>query len=308
MCTLTFEVINYASSAITVSAGTTSFGTLIDNYGNSQSVDAFNSFMYIAGQAPASTSPVAAFTATPSSYQAGQTISLNAASSVAGYDPTANPLNPTVPITSYSWTYSDPSVSGYGGTLSGVNPSFQAPGQVSGNIVVTLTVTTAPETLGNYVNTATSAPTIIAPGILPPGANGALLDLYIVNNGTGTAYPQKSPTGIGVSSTVVDSFAPQQVMNLGAYVTFNNGEVSDKLVTFTVTAAGNPSNVIAVFTAMTNESSNGTAQTAESQQHNIVYQTQTAQSCHSEHTQLLQPLMSPKSSFQTASPSHTATP
>ncbi len=248
MCTLTFEVINYANSAITLSPG---IPTLVNNNEISEPVNALNNFMYIGSTAPAAQAPTAVITNEGSStYIAGQPFTMNALSSVPGYDPLANPVNPTVPITGYSWTVTNGGTTIATGTGSSI--SFNAPSVVNGNIVVSLTVSTATTTDSSYVNTNTATLTI-APGIISPTSAGAQINLYIVNNATTTAFPYKSPTGQGIfnSTTTVDSYAPQQIMNLAAFVEFNGGEVTDKLVTFTIY---NSTDVIATFVEYTNGS------------------------------------------------------
>ena len=90
-----------------------------------------------------------------------------------------------------------------------------------------------------------------------PTENGAVIDVYVVNpaNSSNIA-PAVNPFGYGYWQPA-DAFAPQELMNLTAFVSWNNGSVADKLVTFTV---GNSTNVIATFVAYTDANGYALAQ------------------------------------------------
>jgi len=260
MANLTFEVINYANSSITLNTG---IPTLIDNFGHSQAVT-LNSAQYVTLPPPAPHGPAATITNLGSStYQMGSTISLSGLASTPGFDVIPNPMAPNFPIQTYSWTQvSGPTVAGLpisGNSATAGIVNLIAPA-VSGSIVLQLTVTTAtnPSDSANYVNTGTAQITI-APGIIPPTNAGPQIDVFIINNSTSTAFPYKSPTSLGSYNTLdqVDQYAPQQIMNLGATVLFNGQSVANKLVTFVVANYSNPSQIIATFVAYTN--ANGTA-------------------------------------------------
>ena len=131
--------------------------------------------------------------------------------------------------------------------------TFNAPASTTSAFGITLTVTTATTTNALYNNIGTTTKVISVGIIYAPTYNGTQLDVYVINNGTGTAYPQKSPTSLGSFNTLdtVDAYAPQQVMNLGTYVMFNNASVADKQVTIIVTPINDPTDLIATYVGTT---------------------------------------------------------
>jgi hypothetical protein len=230
MATLTFKIIGFANSDITLTAG---IPTLVNYQMVSQPVDSLNGATYVSPPPAPATSPVAVISGAPATYLANDNFFIHALSSIPGYDPLTDPVH-SQQITSYLWSVTG-AVTASGTTN---NISISAPSTVGGPIIVSLTVTTASTQNPAYVNQGTTT-IVIAPGILEPSDAGAKIDIYIVNNATtpefpSSVFPYKSPTGQGVYNSTVDSYAPQQIMNLAAKVTFNDAEVSDKLVTFIV--------------------------------------------------------------------------
>jgi hypothetical protein len=252
---LTFKVINYANSSITLTAGSP---TLINNYGQSETCN-LNNAEYVTLPPPPATAPTAVITngAASTMYLPGAPITLNGLSSTPGTDVIPNPTSPSFPITSYTWTeVSGPTISSF--PMTGGSISFSAPSPASGPFTIELTVATARNPSDpSYVNTGSTTITF-SPAYINPTTAGAQINVYIVNPTTATTTnPIKSPTGLGYYNVsapgpMVDTFAPQQLMTLNSFVTFNGAAVADKLVTFTVTADGNPSDVVYTTTAYTN--------------------------------------------------------
>lgn len=256
MANLTFEVINYANSSITLTSGVP---TLIDNHGVSQTV-ALNGAQYVTLPVPAARAPVAVIhnDGISTSYAPNQYFQLDAFQSLPGFDVIPSPTTPNLPITTYTWNFGTAAVTGVTYSSNGAQVAFYAPASVNGNLTVTLTVTTAANPADpTYVNTG-SVTYNITPGVIPPTGAGAQIDVYVINNATTTAFPYKSPTSLGSFNTLdqVDNYAPQQIMNLGAYVTFNGAPVANELVTFVV-SDNTTGIVIATFVAYTD--ANGTA-------------------------------------------------
>ena len=237
LCNLTFNVINWASSPITLSAG---IPTLIDNLGNSQSCT-LNSASYVTPQPPAPTSPTAIITPPTSTlYLAGAQITLNSAS-LGGIDVVPNASSPNFPITSYTWTV----VSG-GFTITNTNTdtiTFTAPTPaVPFTIGLTVSTATNPDDAA-YHNVSNQATISFSPAFTQPTTAGAQIDVYIVNPAPyTTTYMQKDVrfTSQGIYNNTdpvksyVDTFAPQELMNLTAFVTYNGASVSNKIVAFSV--------------------------------------------------------------------------
>ena len=255
LCFLTFEVINYANSYINITAGVP---TLVNSNEGSEPV-VLNNAEYITLPPPPPKAPTAVITneAASTMYLPGASITLNGLSSTPGSDVIPNPLSPNFPITSYTWTeISGPTISSF--PMTGSTITFTAPTPAIGPFTIELTVATATNPSDpNYVNTGSTTITF-SPAYLNPTTAGAQINVYIVNpaNPT-TTNPRKSPTGLGYYNVsapgpYVDTFSPQQLMTLNAFVTFNGAAVANKLVTFTVIGEGNPTDVITIFTASTN--------------------------------------------------------
>jgi hypothetical protein len=261
LCNLTFEVINYLSSYINITAGTP---TLTDNLGNSQNV-VLNNAQYVTLPPPPPQAPTAQISnGAPSNlYLPGAQITLNAVTT-PGIDVVPNPNTPTFPVTTYSWSVvSGPS--GFTSVPTGTSSiTFNAPTPASGPFVIGLVVSTAANS-GDpaYVNTSQMATITFSPAYDKPTDAGAQINVYIVNpNPTNTTYMYKSPTGLGIynntipTGAYVDTFAPQELMNLHAFVTFNGASVADKIVAFTVqneSLVGISNATVATFTASTDD-------------------------------------------------------
>ncbi len=227
--------------------------TLIDNLGDSQAVT-LNSAQYVTLPPPAARAPVASIALITGTlqYTGAQPITLSS-NSTPGFDVIPNPMTPNQPITQYTWTLvSGSAPTGITFPASTSTISFVAPNPPTQPFSINLTVATAPNSADpNYVSV--SKPVTIT---FSPSNPGAQLDVYITNTGPfNTTNPYKSPTGQGTYNDTVDSFAPQELMNVASYVTWNFAPVADKLVTFQVNFA-NGTNV-ATFVAYTN--SNGYA-------------------------------------------------
>ena len=261
LCTATFQILQYANSYINITQG---IPTLIDNYGNSIST-LINNATYVSEPAPAPVAPVAVLhNDTPlgmgvTSYAPNATMTLDALLSSPGIDLIPNAANPSFPITQYTWTVT----SGTGLTIpTGTSTiTFMTP-NVSALTSYTISLRVA--TAGNpsdsrYVNTSTPVTITFAVGPLSisPTNQGAAIDVYVVNPANpSTIAPAVNPFGYGLNQPA-DAFAPQELMNLTAFVSWNNGSVADKLVTFTV---GNSTNVIATFVAYTDANGYALAQ------------------------------------------------
>ncbi len=250
LCTLTFEVINYANSTINITAGTP---TLINN--NLASIsDQLNNATFVSQPIPPPRAPVANYTLitgtlTPTS---GENITLSALNSLPGFDAIPNPMTPNFAITQYTWTLvSSTAPTGITFPASGSQISFFAPNPSTQAFSINLTVATATNPAdSNYKNV--SQPITIT---FSPSFPGAQLDVYILNiPPISTTNPYKSPTGQGTYNDTVDTFAPQQLMNLEAYATWNFAPVSDKLVTFYVNGMVNGVETnIGTFVVYTND-------------------------------------------------------
>ncbi len=247
---LTFEVINYANSSINLTPGNP---TLIDNLGNSQSVT-LNSAQYVTLAPPAPTSPVAVISPPASTmYLAGAPLSLTGINSQPGVDYIPNAQSPIFPITTYTWTVpAGITITGQGtATINFTGPTPAA------DITIGLTVSTAtnPSDL-SYVNVSNETTIILSPAFTNPTTAGAQIDVYVV---APFPYAGFAPISQGIfnntnpAASLVDTYAPQQLMSLEAYVGYNGATVADKLVTFYVTAYNNPSDVIATFVGYTND-------------------------------------------------------
>lgn len=256
LCNITFDVINYANSPIIISAG---IPTLIDNASQSQPCS-INSAQYVTLPPPAPRAPVAAFYAMSTQYLAGTPITITS-NPAQGYDVIPNANSPNFPITTYTWSvvsgpvgFTVPSTNANSITFSGPTPATP--------ITIGLVVSTAANPADPaYNNTSAMATITFTPAFTSPTTAGAQIDEYIVNAGPyTTTNSQKDPlyTSQGIyNNTIptlsyVDTYAPQELMNLQAFVTYNGGSVANKLVTFMVQSQGSVTNAtIATFSAYT---------------------------------------------------------
>lgn len=254
LCLLTFEVVSYGNSDINVTAGDP---TLIDNIGDSQPV-ILNRAIYVGLPPPAPSPPIAVIhnQVGSTTYLPGATITLDAFQSIPGFDVTPNPNIPNFPIISYFWSvFASPE---FDIPTSGNSITFMAP-QLATAFLVTLTVTTATNPGDpSYVNT-NIATIEFDPANQQVTNAGAQIDLYIVNPATSNnTYPIKFPTSQGIynntspTASYVDTFAPQEQMNLQTFLMYNGASVPNTLVTFIVTPEVNPSNILATFVSYTN--------------------------------------------------------
>ncbi len=261
LCILTFQVISYGNSYINITTGNP---TLIDNLGNSQPV-VLNEGQYVGVTPPPPKAPTAIIhnEAATTSFLPGATITLDAFSSTPGSDVTPNPNTPNFPILSYTWAVSG--ISGFTIPSSGSSITFLAPNPAS-SFLVTLTVSTAPNPADpNYVSTD-SASIEFDPAYQQLTSAGAQIDLYIVNpNPTNTSYPIKFPTSQGIynntspTGSYVDTFSPEEELDLQTFIVYNGAAVPNTLVTFVVTPENNPSDVLANFVAYSNDNGYATA-------------------------------------------------
>lgn len=257
LCILTFEIINYGNSYINITAG---LPTLIDNFGNSIPVT-INNGEYVSQPRPPPISPIAIIhnRSASTNYLPGSTIDLDAYSSQCGSDPIPNPLKPVFPITSFVWNISSGYLlpTGFNIPTNGVEISFIAPNSTIASFILTLTVTTPTDPADpNYINTNTS--TIeFDPASQQLNGTGAQLNVYIVNsNPTNTTYPLKFPTNQGFYNDpppghYVDTFAPNEIMNIKAFVLNNGFPEEYAIVTFFVTGENNPSDLITTLSCTT---------------------------------------------------------
>jgi hypothetical protein len=257
LCVLTFTVLQWANSNINLTQG---IPTLLDQYGNPIST-LINNATYVTQAPPTPTAPVAVLhNDTPLSsgqtyYAPNATIQLDGLNSSPGVDVVPNANSPSFPITQYTWAVTAQGNVPLTIPTSGNSITFQAPNvQALTTYTISLTVATAAN-LGDsrYVNTSAAVTITFAVGPLAvqPNGNGAQIDLIVVNPvPSTTTYPAVNPWGYGPNNPA-DAFAPQQLMQLAAFVSYNGGSVADKLVTFTV---GNSTNVVATFVAYTNAS------------------------------------------------------
>ncbi len=253
LCLLTFEVASYGNSYINITAGDP---TLMDNFGNSQPV-ILNNAQYISVPPPQPRAPIAVIRnqAASTSYLPGATITLDAYSSLPGFDIIPNPIEPNIPITQYTWGVSGPL--GFTIPHSGSSITFITPNPAS-PFLITLTISTASNPSDpKYYNTNSSTMEF-DPAYQQLTSAGAQIDLYIVNtNPTNTTTPIKFPTSQGIyntNSTVsyVDTFAPDELMNLQTFLINNGAPVSNELVTFLVTPQNDPAAVLSTFVSYTN--------------------------------------------------------
>ncbi|MCW3983827.1 MAG: cohesin domain-containing protein [Candidatus Bathyarchaeota archaeon] len=221
LVTLTFQVIGYGSSAITVESATYS-----DTSANPVAIQVAGT-TYTGLPPPSPYGPTAIITGVSDGafILQGTTINVDGSSSTGGFDGSA-----TKPVTGYSWTITNPSLS-----ISGATGSFVA--TTIGDMTISLTVTATgaiPET-----NTKTITVHVYAP------PSGAAIDVYTQKGGVGPNAPS-------------DAFGPQQNVNITALVTYNNVPVVGKDVSFEI--RDQAGELVAVRTARTD--ANGLATTS----------------------------------------------
>ncbi len=291
LATLTFTVINYASSNIQLTQGIPSLETITAGnppVSSALTAPLLNGAVYTSPAPPAPTSPVAKITNTGTSttYTNGQaltppisentpaTFDLTAANSVAGNDVVPQPSEATNPVTGYSWTITA-NVAGAPALIT--NPtttetlSFTTPSTGISSLTtytIQLVVTAPQVATPNDVNyNPQSAPVTfsiqVEPGSIAATTAGALIDVYVVNPTTpSTTNPSYSPDGTngnplaaGTSAytpnAYSDAFGPQAMMNLAALVTYNGAPVANKEVTFEITS--NTEANIGTLSAMTGD-------------------------------------------------------
>jgi hypothetical protein len=288
LATLTFTVINYASSNINLVAGIPSLETLTGTPAQTPTAvspaPVLNNAQYITNPPPPPQSPVAKITNTDSGvtytngqvivtpYNGGFTFDLSAVNSVAGSDVVPQPSESTNPITGYSWTFTA-SPSGQPAlftspttteTLTFTTPTVSAVTTYTVQLVVTAPQVATPND-PNY--NPTSEPVTfqfqVQPPSVAPTTAGPLLDVYVVNPTTATTTnPMYSPNGLNgnplaygtsayTANQYCDAFGPQQLMTLDGLVTYNGAPVANQEVTFTINS--NTGAVMATLTALTGE-------------------------------------------------------
>jgi hypothetical protein len=169
---------------------------------------------------------------------------------------TPNPNTPNFPIISYLWGVQGQL--GFQIPSSGSSITFITPNQAI-SFRVTLTVTTASNQADpNYIDT-NSTSMEFDPASQQLTSAGAQIDLYIVNtNPANSTYPLKFPTSQGIynntspTGSYVDTFAPQEQLNLQTFILFNGAPVPNTLVTFVITPQSNPSAIFATFVSYSN--------------------------------------------------------
>jgi len=227
LVSLTFEV-----EAITL-------GTYIDipwaiwlNIGGLENTPDVGRFYYELPPPPP-TPPKAKFTPeTCVMFEVGETITLDATTSTAGYDTLPAPGH-SCPITEYKWEIDLDCDGMIDLTLYGeyIEDAFTC--EAPGDVWITLTVTapdTEPDTHPDYVETDSETHTIHQ----VPVVLGPVIDVFTQRGGEGTGFdpvtgePWPHPTGWS------DAFAPQEEVIVFAKVTYNDDPVQNKPVAFEV--------------------------------------------------------------------------
>jgi hypothetical protein len=227
LATLTFTVVGFANSAITLTPGIPTLQT-ISNVGGTWTPSTitgpitYNSAQYNTPTPPAPTSPVAKITNTDTSttytngqvlspaYNSGFAFDLSAANSVQGYDAVPNSADAGYPyyaVSGYSWTYTasagapalftGPATTG---TLSFTTPTVNSLTTYTVSLVVTAGSANPNDPAGYVYNPTSAAVTFqfqVQPASTPPTSAGPALDIYEVNPTTVTTTdPLYSPSGI----------------------------------------------------------------------------------------------------------------
>ncbi|MGA2523389.1 MAG: hypothetical protein ABSF65_04465, partial [Candidatus Bathyarchaeia archaeon] len=247
LMTMTFQVVGFGNSAITLTAGTPA--ALLGNQATPTPLSTqptLNSFAYSWTPAtPTNPTVIAAVTSGPFGPNSDNTFTGTPITIGATGTPGINTEPPaqSCPITSYTWSItlvgaSSPIVE----TGSVLTLTSTQVGLVTGSISITLTVT-APSPTGTpapgYTGTASTTISILVQTPTP----GGVVDVWTTNGGQGP----------NVDCT---SFGPQQMVNLYAYVSYNGAPVVDKTVTFAVSGPAGTTYV----TGQTDQSGIATAQ------------------------------------------------
>ena len=227
LATLTFTVVSFTSSAITLTQGIPTLETDTFTAPSTNTPSAvtpapqLNNAMYTTNAPTAPTSPVAKITNTNSppaipttsgqiitpafTVSSPYTFALTAANSLPGMDVIPNSADtsyPSYPVTGYSWTYTAsagaPALSITSPTtteaISFATPTTGVSGVVTYTIQLVVTTASNPNDAG-YV--PTSAPFTFqfqVSGSITPTTAGALLDVYVVNPGTPVYNPSTPST------------------------------------------------------------------------------------------------------------------
>jgi hypothetical protein len=228
---VTFKVMGYGSSSINMTGS-----VLQDPNSAPISHQDLNAMVTTLAPPPAH-GPTAMFTpADGTYYTVGDTISLDASSSLPGYD-TAS-VSEVCPITIYSWKITGAMSMTFGGSTA----SFGA--TTVGDLTVNLTVT-APDphlpSASGFSNTSTVIKTLHILAI----PVGAAIDVYTDRGGQGP-------------NARSDAFGPQELVSIYAKVTYNGAPVVGKSVAFEIRNAQNQS--IAYVTGVTDTNGIATAE------------------------------------------------
>ena len=216
LCTLSFQVIGYGNSGVSMGSA-----KIVDPSQVALTLTVANT-QYTGLPPPTPYGPTAIISSPINNafVLQGTPIALDGSASTGGF------VNPNfLPITSYAWTINGAGIVNL--QLNGATPGSVTP-TIAGDLSVSLTVTAT----GATPPTSTQAVTV---HVYAP-ATGLAIDLYTQNGGAGPNAPS-------------DAFGPQQNVLLYANVTYNGAPVAQKDVAFQINDKNG--NLVDVRTART---------------------------------------------------------
>ena len=224
LMTLNFMVVGYGSSNIALTAG--SPAALLGNASVPTPLTnqpTLNNLQYIwTPQPPTAPTAIVSISSGPVPgtliTYTNDGITLSAASSTGGIN--QQPPNQACPITAWSWNITLTNGQQITANTQTVTLTSAQVGQTVGTIMANLTVI-APSPTNTPAPTYVNTTTVIAAIQVEQAYPGGVLDIWTQNGGQ----------GLGQNASC---FAPQQLVNLSAYVSFNGLPVVGKTVTFNV--------------------------------------------------------------------------
>jgi hypothetical protein len=231
LATMTFKVVGYGSSNINIT------GSILEDFNEAPIAHTDVNAIVTTLAPPPAHGPTAMFTpADGTYYTVGDTVSLDASSSLPGYD-TAN-VAEVCPIATYSWKITGAMSMTFGGSTASFTTT------IVGDLTVNLTVT-APDphlpSAQGFSNTSTLIKTLHIQAV----PVGATIDVYTDRGGQGP-------------NATSDAYGPQELVNIYAKVTYNNAPVVGKSVAFEIQNAQNQA--IAYVSGVTNANGVATAE------------------------------------------------